>query len=162
MDQRRELLQIAEISRNGCNLWLGQTMRDRFHNGRCVRPCRILTTLFAPVHQFFEGVVVELTCQTRKCALTFSLWAVTGLAWRNIGARNALLVDFFPRGHAFYWSTTQRLWIEVSKIRSQGRYHRRAQHMRHVEHHRVRSSALDKGPQLVFEVLRLLPRESRH
>src|SRR5215470_6416913 len=111
--QRRELLQIAEISRDGCNLWLGQAMRDRFHDGRCVRFCRILTALLAPVHQFFQDVVMELTCQTRERALTFSLWTVTGRTGRNIGAENALLVDFFARDCEFYWSAAQRPWIEV-------------------------------------------------
>ncbi len=60
---------------------------------------------------------MELTCETRKCALTFSLWTVTGRAWRNIGAGNAFLVDFFARGREFYRSAAQRLRIEVFKIR---------------------------------------------
>ena len=68
---------MAEIGRDGCNLWLGQAMRDRFHDGRCVRFCRILAALLAPVHQFFQDVVMELTRETRERALTFGVWTVT-------------------------------------------------------------------------------------
>ena len=47
-------------------------------------------------------------------------------------------------------------------MRGQGRQHRRAQHMRDVEHDRVRSPALDEGPQLILDILGLLSRQSRH
>ena len=47
-------------------------------------------------------------------------------------------------------------------MRSQGRQHRRAQDMRDVEHDRVGAPALDEGPQLVLDVLRLLSGQSRH
>jgi len=39
-----------------------------------------LTALFAPVNQFLQDVVTELTCETRERALTFSVYTVTGRA----------------------------------------------------------------------------------
>src|SRR5215470_7992505 len=105
---------------------------------------------------------MELTCQTRKCALTFRVLAVTGRACRNIVAGNAFLVAFFARSGEFGWSAAQRPWIEVLKIRGQCRYHRRAQHMRHVEHDGVRSPAHDEGSQLILKIFGLLSGESGH
>jgi hypothetical protein len=40
--------------------------------------------------------------------------------------------------------------------------HRRAQHMRHIEHHGVGAPALDKRLQLILKVFGLLSRQSRH
>jgi len=144
--KRKELLQIIEISRNGCNLWLGQGVRNRFHDGRCVWIFRILTPLRAPVHQFVQDVVLKLTCQTRKRAVTFALWTVTGSAWRNIGTGKSLFVDFFPPGYELPWSTPQGFRIEILKMRGKSRSHRRAQDMRHAIHIFIITPALNKCP----------------
>ena len=40
--------------------------------------------------------------------------------------------------------------------------HRRTEDMRHVEHHRVRSPAIDERLQLILQVFGLLPGQSRH
>src|ERR1019366_9143845 len=47
-------------------------------------------------------------------------------------------------------------------MRGQGRDHRRAQDVGHVKHDGVRPPPLNKGPQLIFKILWLLPRESWH
>lgn len=47
-------------------------------------------------------------------------------------------------------------------MRGQTRQHRRTENMRHVEHHGIRPPAIDKGLQLIFQVLGLLSCKSRH
>jgi len=50
-----------------------------------------LTALLAPVNQFLQDVVTELTCETWERALTFSVYTVTGRAGRNVSVGNSLL-----------------------------------------------------------------------
>src|SRR6266849_2402973 len=97
-------LQIAEVRRDGFNLCFGQIMRDRLHDRGVVRLCLVLTSFFFPVRQFPVDVVMELTCQTRKCVGAFSILPVTGSAWRNLSTGNAVFVDFLPRGYELLWS----------------------------------------------------------
>ncbi len=60
--EQEKLLQIIEIGRDGCNLCLGQAVRDRLHDGRrFVRDCRVLTPLSLPVCQFLKNVIMHLT-----------------------------------------------------------------------------------------------------
>src|ERR1700674_396992 len=105
---------------------------------------------------------MELTCQTRKYPVTFSLWTVTGRAWRNIGPGDSLFKDFLSRRHEFPWSTPERFRIEIPEMRGKTRYHRRAQDMRHAEHEFILPSAINKRPQLILEILGLLSGESWH
>src|ERR1700688_1931236 len=130
----KELLQIVEIGRDGCNLWLGQGMRNRLHDVRCVWFCWILTPVFTPVCQFLSGVVIELTGYTRKCPVTFSFGTVTGSAWRNSGSGNSLFKDVFPCGHEFPRSIRDGFRIEISKMCGESRYHGRGEAMRHGKH----------------------------
>ena len=45
------------------------------------------------------GVSVRLTCQTRKCAVTFSLWTVARRTRWNIGFWNSVFKDFLSCWH---------------------------------------------------------------
>src|SRR6202035_1654976 len=105
---------------------------------------------------------MELTGQPGKCPVTFTLCTVTGRAWRNLGVRHSLLIECLSRGHELLWSTTQRFCIQILKIRCQSRDHRRVQDVRDVKHNWVCPPALIEGPQLIFKIFGLLPRESRH
>jgi hypothetical protein len=107
------LIQIAEISRDSLDLRFSQAVRNRFHDGGGVRIGRILAPLLAPIHQFPQDVVVELTCQTRKRSVAFGLRTVARRAWGNVGARNALLIDFFPCGDEFPRRAPEGLGIEI-------------------------------------------------
>src|SRR5208282_5428400 len=60
-NRRRSLLQITEIGRHGVDLRPGQAVRNRRHDERRIRFCRVLTPLFAPVRQFLDEVGIELT-----------------------------------------------------------------------------------------------------
>jgi hypothetical protein len=50
----------------------------------------------------------------------------------------------------------------ILKIRGESLQHCRTENVRHVEHDRVLPPALDKGIQLVLDVLGLLPGKPRH
>src|SRR6476620_3953024 len=98
-----ESIQITEIRRDGFNLRFGQVVRDRLHDSRVVRLCRILTALLAPVQQLLPDVVMELACQTRKCVGAFGVWPVPGSAGGNLSTGNRVFIDVFPGGHELLW-----------------------------------------------------------
>ena len=52
--------QITEVSGDGFDLRSGQTVCNRRHNRRYVWLGRVLSSLFAPIHEFVEGVVGQL------------------------------------------------------------------------------------------------------
>src|SRR6516164_5438712 len=141
----KKSVQITDIGRHSLDLRLGQGVSNRLHNRRCIWFFRYLTPLLAPVDQFLDNVVIKLTCQTGKFPFAFSLWAVTGSAWGNVGVGNSLFVDFLSRGREFLRSLPKWRGIEGRKIFGKGRYHRRFQDMSHVEHNDVRPSVLNKG-----------------
>src|SRR5262249_30203476 len=91
---------------------------------------------------------------------TRSLRAVTGRACRNIVVGHAVLKDLFSRSHEFPWSVPKRSGIESSKIPGESRHHRRTQDTRHLIHDVIRAPVLNKGSQLILEVLGLLSRKS--
>src|SRR5580704_3230385 len=116
------LLQIIEIGRDGLDLRLVQAVRDRLHDGRGVRFCRVLAPLLAPVHQFIEDVVVELARQAGKWPVALGIGAVTGTAGGNVGPR-PLFVDFLSRRYEFFRGAAERFGIEVPEMRGERRYH---------------------------------------
>jgi cytochrome c553 len=95
---------MAEIGRDRLDLRFGQVMRDRPHDGRCVRFVLVLAPLVVRVCQLPEHVVIELSCQTRKGVAAFGVVPVTGSAWRNIGFRDSFLIDLLApaRGRTIY------------------------------------------------------------
>src|SRR5271157_639902 len=127
-------LQVTEIGRDRFDLGLVQAMRNRLHNGGGIRLSGILTPLLAPVRQFLEDIVRELTCQTRKLPVAFCLLAVTRSARRNIGIGDSFFEDLFSRGHEVLLAAAEGFRIELVKIRGERRLHLRAQNMRYVEH----------------------------
>src|ERR1700719_2680040 len=98
--------QKTEKGRDRFDLGFGQVMRDRLHDRGAVRLGLILTPLLFPIGQFFFDVVIELTCQAWKYLGALGFRPVTGGAWRDLGAGNAVFIDFFPRSHEFFWSTS--------------------------------------------------------
>ena len=92
----------------------------------------ILAALLAPVHQFPQNVVVELSCQTGKRPVTFGLRPVAGRAGGNVSTGNALLIDFFARDDGFLLRTAEGLGIEIFEMRGESRDHVRAEHMRNI------------------------------
>src|SRR5271169_7147834 len=107
-----ELLQIIEIGRDGFDLRLVQTMRDRLHDGRGVRFGRILAALFGPVRQFLENVVVELARQTRKRPIALGVRSMTRSAGRNLGIWNSLFEYFLAFRHEILRCTADGFGIE--------------------------------------------------
>src|ERR1700686_3787224 len=99
-------------------------MRDRLHDGGVIRPCLVLTSFFFPVRQLAVDVVMELSCQTRKCVGALGDRPVTGSAWGNLGAGYTFFVDFFPRGHELLWSSSQGFGVEIFEMRGQSGQHR--------------------------------------
>ena len=87
--------------------------------------------------------------------------AMAGGAGRNV-ASEAPLVDFFAVGQRSSWRSAKWPGIEILEMVCQRRQHRRTEYVRDVEHDRVGSPALDKGPQLGLDVVGLLSRQSRH
>src|SRR5215467_1935217 len=140
----KKSVQITDIGRHSLYLRLGQDVSNWLHNRRCIWFFRSLTPLFAPVGQFLDNVVINLTCQTGKFPVAFSLWAVTGSAWGNVGIGHSLFVDVLSRSREFLRSIAEWRGIEGSKIRGKSGYHRRLQDMSHVEHDAVRPSLLNK------------------
>ena len=122
----------------------------------------ILTSLFAPVGQFAEDVVVKLACQTRKLLIALCVGTVTGSAGRNIGGGNSLFIDFLSRRYEILWRAAERFWIKFVKIRDKGLLHCRGQNVSHVKHDVVRPPALSKGLQLIRQIFGLLSREPWH
>src|SRR5215472_7403173 len=127
--KRKKSVQITDIGCHSLYLRLGQDVSNRLHDRRCIWFFRSLTPLFAPVGQFLDNVVIKLTCQTGKFPVAFSLRAVTGSAWGNVGIGNSLFVDFLSCGRESLRSISERRGIEGRKIRGKSRYHRRAQAM---------------------------------
>src|SRR5215831_4142636 len=154
------LLQITDIRCNGFDLPFGQAVRNRFHDSGGVWTSRVLTALLTPIRQCLHHVGVELTRQTWNLLLTRSLRAVTGSACRHIVVGHAVLKDLFSRTHEFPGSVRKRLGIESSKIPGESRHHCRIQDARHMIHDVIRAPVLNKGSQLILEVLGLLSRKS--
>src|SRR5260370_33162668 len=94
-----------------------------------------LTAVLAPGQQLLCHVVMELTCQTRKCVGALGILPVTGSAWRNLGARDSLFIDFLALRHEFPWSPSQRLRIEISELCSEVLQHRLSPSKCHAAHH---------------------------
>ena len=46
-------------------------------------------TCVVPICQLPEHVVMELSCETRKCIGAFGVWPVTRSTWRNLGLKDA-------------------------------------------------------------------------
>src|ERR1035438_490922 len=131
------------------------------HDGGCINR-RALTSLRLPTRQLAYSVPVDLTRKPRNFILTLALRAVTGGAGGNVGFGKTFLEDSFPGRDRSPGRSAERFGIEPSKMRGQRRQHRRAQHMRDVEHDRIGPPALDEGPQLSLDVFGLLPGKPRH
>src|SRR5260370_2364229 len=108
---QRKSFQITEIGCDSVDVGFGQVMRDWLHDGGIVRLGFVLTSFFLPVCQFPVDVVMELSCQPRKCVSAFGVRSVTGSAWRNLRTGNAIFIDFLPFGHELLWSSSQLLVI---------------------------------------------------
>src|SRR5208337_1168365 len=158
----QNLLQIIEIGGEGCNLCLGQGVRNWLHDSRCIRFFPILTALVAPVEQFTLDVLIELACQTGERSVPFRFWTVTGSTWRNIGIGNALFIDLLPPGHEFLWRAPDGFGIEIPEMLGNSLLHCRTQVMSYVFHHRMQPPVLNEGSQLILEIFDLLPRETRY
>ena len=131
-------------------------MRDRTHNCRRVRYCRISTALLVPAAQRFDHVGVQLPRQAGNLTAAGRLGTMTSGAGRNVYFRHAVFEDFSPRCYELPRRATDRRRVERSKMRRQGVYHGRTQRMSHVEHDIVGSPMLGEGSQLVFDIFRLL------
>src|ERR1700694_982102 len=105
-DPARGSFQIAEIGRDRLDLRFGQIMRDRSHDGRCVRFVLVLASLLFPVGEFPEHVIMELSCQTRKGVAAFGVVPVTGSTWRNLGLGNSFLIDLPSLRRVLFWRPT--------------------------------------------------------
>ena len=93
--------------------------------------------------------------------MTQAIGPMTGRACRNVGVGNSILKDLFSLGYEFPRSAPERSGIESPKVRGKRRYHRGTEDMRHVQHDVIRAPALNKGLQLIFEILGLLACEPR-
>ena len=107
-------------------------------------------------------VIIELAGEARHGALALGVRPVTGGAGRNVGRRHAFLKDFLAGGDELARLAAERLGVQVLKTLGQRRQHAGPQNMRHVEHHGVHAPALDEGLELVLQIFRLLPGETRH
>src|SRR5450755_4184159 len=87
-------LQIADIGRNGSDLRLGELVGNWLHDCRGVGVGLVLAPLLVPVRQLPEDVVMKLTRQPGKRVGSLGIRPVTGSARRNVGAGNAVFVDF--------------------------------------------------------------------
>src|SRR5215472_10380235 len=114
--KRKKSVQITDIGCHSLYLRLGQGVSNRLHDRRCIWFFRSLTPLFAPVGQFLDNVVINLTCQTGKFRVAFSLRAVTGSAWGNVGIGTSLFVYFLSRDREFLRSRPKWRGIEGRKI----------------------------------------------
>ena len=122
----------------------------------------ILATLLVPIFQFIEDVVMELTGQTRKWSVPFGLRTVTDSAGRHTCIWGSLFVDFFPGACEFLWRTPNGLRIEPPEMFGESPLHRRTKELRHVAHDRMHAPVLNKGPELIYDVIDLLPRKPRY
>src|ERR1700758_2478288 len=132
-------------------------MGDRLHDRGIVRLIFLLASFLVPIRQLSEDIVMELSSETRKSIRALAFRTVTRRARRNVGARYAFLIDLLSLRHECFRCSSQRLGIEILEITSQGFDHRRIEDVRNIEHHGIGSPALDKGPELTGEILRLLP-----
>src|SRR6185312_4770496 len=87
---------------------------------------------------------------------------MTGGAGWHVGFRQSLVEDYLAQSEGSSRRPCDRSGIEMPEMVSQSRNHRGTQRVRDILHHRIGTSALDEGPQLAFDVLRLLSGQSRH
>src|ERR1700686_4926909 len=102
-------------------------MRNRPHDGRCIRFVLVLAALLVPVCQLPEHVVMELSCQARECIGAFGVRLMTRSTWRNLSLRDSFLIDLLALRHALPWRPSKRLGVEILEMLGQSLQRRRAQ-----------------------------------
>src|ERR1700730_1045745 len=156
------LPQITDIGRHRFDLRPVETVRHRAHDGRCVRFCRILSAFLTPIHQLLDEIGIELAGQSRNWPAARGRGTVTGRACRDIGVGNAVLKNLLSERDELRRRATDGFWIKSPEIRRQSRDHPRTQGVRHIEHDIVGAAVLDKGAELILQILGLLAGEARN
>src|ERR1700732_4711110 len=110
------LLQITEICRDSPHLGFAQIMRNWPHDGRRVRLGFVLAALLVPICQLPEHVVMELSCEPRKCIGAFGVWPVTRSTWRNLGLWHSLFIDLLALSHVLPSRPSKRPGVEILEV----------------------------------------------
>src|ERR1700738_1926526 len=112
----RMSFQKVEIGCNGLDLGFAQVMRNWPHDGRRVRLGFVLAALLVPICQLPEHVVMELSCEPRKCIGAFGVWPVTRSTWRNLGLGHSLFVELLALSHVLPSRPSERLGVEILEV----------------------------------------------
>ena len=119
--------QIADVRRDSLDLRIGQTVSHWGHDRGRVWLRRILPSLFAPVDQFIEYVIVELPREAGDPLNALGVGTVARGTGSYVRLGHSILKYSFPRGHESLKAAAQRWRIKSLKISRQSVDHAGAQ-----------------------------------
>ncbi len=94
--------------------------------------------------------------------MPFRLGTVTGGTRGNIGLGKPLFKDRFSQGNVISGAAADGFGIQIPEMLGKSRERRGTEDVRDIEHDGVYAPAFNESAQLILDVFRLLPGESRH